>query len=50
VLRVRFVDIHVLADELASYGPEVLVEGPPALRAEVIARLRRTLEAHGVST
>jgi proteasome accessory factor B len=48
VLHVRFVDIHVLADELASYGPEVLVEEPPALRAEVIARLERTLEAHGV--
>lgn len=48
LLRVRFVDIHVLADELASYGPEVRVEGPPALRAEVISRLRRTLAAHGV--
>ncbi|HAQ60294.1 MAG TPA: WYL domain-containing protein [Microbacterium sp.] len=47
VLRVRFVDIHVLADELASYGPEVRVEGPPALRAEVITRLRRTLAVHG---
>lgn len=46
-LRVPFVDVHVLADELASYGPEVRVIGPDALRAEVIARLERTLAAHG---
>jgi proteasome accessory factor B len=39
-LHVPFVDVHVLADELASYGPEVRVVAPAALRDEVIARLR----------
>ena len=45
-VRVPFVDIHVLADELASYGPEVRVLEPASLRDEVIARLRRTVDAH----
>jgi proteasome accessory factor B len=49
ILRVRYVDVHVLADELASYGPEVRVEGPDELREQVVSRLRRTLAAHGVS-
>lgn len=45
-LRVPFVDVHVLADELASYGPEVKVIAPDELRALVISRLRLTLAAH----
>ena len=46
-LRVPYVDVHVFADELASYGPEVRVVEPPLLRAQVIARLERTLSVHG---
>ncbi|WP_344736904.1 WYL domain-containing protein [Microbacterium awajiense] len=45
-LRVPFVDVHVLADELASYGPEVRVVEPAQLRDEVIARLEATLALH----
>lgn len=45
-LRVPFVDAHVLADELASYGPEVKVIAPDALRALVVSRLQLTLAAH----
>ncbi len=40
-IRVPYVDVQVFAGELASYGPEVRVVEPAALRAEVIARLRR---------
>jgi proteasome accessory factor B len=43
-ILVPYVDAHVLADELASYGPEVRVVAPEALRDEVIARLRATAE------
>lgn len=46
-IRVPYVDVQIFADELASYGPEVRVVEPSDLRAEVIARLRATLEAHG---
>jgi proteasome accessory factor B len=46
-IRVPFVDLHILADELASYGPEVRVVEPPALRDQVVARLESTLHAHG---
>jgi proteasome accessory factor B len=45
-LRVPYVDVHVFADELASYGPEVRVVAPDALRDEVVRRLRATLELH----
>ncbi|KEP75658.1 transcriptional regulator [Microbacterium sp. SUBG005] len=44
---VPYVDLHVFADELASYGPEVRVVAPADLRTEVIRRLRATLERHG---
>ncbi|WP_437440983.1 hypothetical protein [Rathayibacter oskolensis] len=33
----------MLADELAGYGPEVLVPEPPELRRKVVDRLRRSL-------
>ncbi len=39
-MRVPYVDLHVFADELASYGPEVRVVEPAELRDAVIARLR----------
>ncbi|MFI8594224.1 helix-turn-helix transcriptional regulator [Microbacterium sp. NPDC078428] len=49
LVRIPFVDVHVLADELASYGPEVTVVSPDDLRAQVVERLQRTLAAHGVT-
>jgi proteasome accessory factor B len=45
-LRVPYVDVHVLADELASYGPEVRVVEPDDLRAEVVRRLTATARLH----
>ncbi|MGB4778312.1 WYL domain-containing protein, partial [Microbacterium sp.] len=45
-ILVPYVDVHIFADELASYGPEIRVVEPAALRAQVIARLERTLAAH----
>ena len=45
-IRVPYVDVHVFADELASYGPEVRVVEPSDLRDQVIRRLERTLAAH----
>jgi proteasome accessory factor B len=49
-IRVPFVDVHVFADELASYGPEVRVVEPAELRAQVISRLEAARAAHeGVS-
>jgi proteasome accessory factor B len=46
-LRVPYVDAHILADELASYGPEVRVVEPAMLRGLVIERLRAARERHG---
>jgi proteasome accessory factor B len=46
-LRLRYVDAAILADELAGFGPEVLVLSPPELRAMVIERLERTERDHG---
>lgn len=43
---VSFVDLEIFADELASYGPEVRVVDPPALRDAVIERLRRVRDLH----
>ncbi len=45
-IHVPFVDLHILADELASYGPEVRVVSPEPLRQAVIERLRAVVEAH----
>lgn len=45
-MRVPYVDEHVVADELASYGPEVRVIEPASLRDRVIERLRGALRAH----
>jgi proteasome accessory factor B len=44
---VPYVDAHVLADELASYGPEVRVVEPDELRGLVVARLTAVRDAHG---
>lgn len=43
---VPYVDLHVFADELASYGPEVRVVEPDEVRSEVISRLRAVRDAH----
>ncbi len=45
-IRVPYVDVHIFADELASYGPEVRVVEPAELRDEVIDRLQRALRLH----
>lgn len=45
-VHVPFVDVHVFADELASYGPEVRVVEPQQLRSEVIGRLERAMLLH----
>lgn len=49
-LRVHFVDRAILADELAGFGPEVLVLSPPELRDAVRERLERTRSEHGEQT
>ncbi|MEW1961687.1 WYL domain-containing protein [Microbacterium sp. NPDC077644] len=43
---IPYVDVHILADELASYGPEVRVVDPPQLRDAVIERLTAIVAAH----
>jgi len=45
-IRVPYVDLHILADELASYGPEVRVVEPPELRDAVVSRLKAVIAAH----
>jgi len=46
-IRVPYVDIHIFADELASYGPEVRVVEPAELRDQVIARLTAARDLNG---
>jgi proteasome accessory factor B len=46
-IHVPYVDVHIFADELASYGPEVRVVEPAELRAEVIVRLEAALSRNG---
>ena len=46
-LRLHFVDLAIVADELAGFGPEVLVLSPPELRAAVLERLERVASDHG---
>ncbi|KJQ55848.1 helix-turn-helix transcriptional regulator [Microbacterium sp. SA39] len=45
-ITVPFVDLHIFADELASYGPEVRVVDPAELRDAVIVRLEAAVAAH----
>ena len=42
----HFTDLHVFADELAAFGPEVFVVGPPELRTAVTDRLIAVRDAH----
>jgi proteasome accessory factor B len=46
-LELHFTDANILADELAGFGPEVLVVSPDSLRDAVRARLTRTAADHG---
>ncbi|MET0304563.1 MAG: WYL domain-containing protein, partial [Microbacteriaceae bacterium] len=46
-LQLHFVDLDILADDLAGFGPEVVVVSPPALRDAVITRLERIVADHG---
>lgn len=45
-LRLHYSDANIFADELAGYGPEVLVLSPPVLRAAVRSRLLKTATEH----
>jgi proteasome accessory factor B len=46
-LELHYSDANILADELAGFGPEVLVLSPPELRQAVRDRLTRTAADHG---
>jgi proteasome accessory factor B len=46
-LTLHYSDFDLLADELAGYGPEVLVVSPSELRDAVRSRLETTANAHG---
>jgi proteasome accessory factor B len=46
VLELHYSDLNIVADDLAGYGPEVLVLGPPELRDAVLARLSAIAQAH----
>lgn len=46
-IRVPFVDVHIFAEELASYGPEVRVVAPDELRDRVIERLAAARDRNG---
>jgi proteasome accessory factor B len=47
LLRLHYVDAAILADELAGFGPEVLVLSPIELRDAVVERLQRVERDHG---
>lgn len=46
-LQLHYSDANIFADELASFGPEVVVLSPPDLRSAVRTRLERTAADHG---
>jgi proteasome accessory factor B len=46
-LELHFVDTNILADELAGFGPEVLVLSPDYVRDAVRERLAQTAADHG---
>lgn len=46
-IRVSYVDAHIFAEELASYGPEVRVVEPAELRDRVIDRLAAARDLNG---
>jgi proteasome accessory factor B len=46
VMTLHYTDLNILADELAGFGPEVLVRSPQQLRQAVRARLIGVRDAH----
>ncbi|MGO4103120.1 helix-turn-helix transcriptional regulator [Leifsonia sp. YAF41] len=46
LLTLHFTDLNILADELAGYGPEVVVQTPRELRQAVRTRLIGVRDAH----
>jgi proteasome accessory factor B len=46
-MTLHYSDLDLLADELAGFGPEVLVESPLEMRAAVRDRLMKTAADHG---
>jgi proteasome accessory factor B len=46
VMTLHYTDLNIFADELAGYGPEVLVHTPLELRQAVRTRLVGVLDAH----
>ena len=46
-IHVPYVDVHIFAEELASYGPEVRVVEPAELRDRVIDRLAAARDLNG---
>ncbi len=46
-LELHYTDTAIFADELAGFGPEVLVLAPAELRDAVRSRLERTVADHG---
>jgi proteasome accessory factor B len=49
-VELHYTDLNILADELAAYGPEVLVRSPAALREAVLTRLRLVRDSHSPLT
>jgi proteasome accessory factor B len=49
-VELHYTDLNILADELAAYGPEVLVRSPAALRDAVLTRLRLVRDSHSPLT
>ncbi|HET7761923.1 MAG TPA: WYL domain-containing protein [Phycicoccus sp.] len=47
LLDLDYRDLDAFADELAGYGPDVVVEQPAELADRVVERLRGALAAHG---
>lgn len=45
-LRLHYVDLNIIADELAAFGPEVVVDSPTELRSALRDRLLATASAH----
>jgi proteasome accessory factor B len=45
-LVLNYSDSNLMADELASYGPEVVVLEPAHMRDRVVQRLRRVAADH----
>ena len=45
-LTLHYSDLNIIADELTSFGPEVLVVSPPELVTAVLSRLQRLAADH----